>query len=92
MRFDDGLRHDFKSVVLLQQSKDLDTASTLALLQEEVAPGATTRAGRSSDWSSSAHFRVQPQQPLPFLPPPRQDKTQSAATQPDQAVAASPEG
>jgi len=80
MRFDDGLRHDFKSVVLLQQSKDLDTASTLALLQEEVAPGATTQAGCSGDWSSSVRFLVQPQQPLSLLPPPRQDKTQPAAT------------
>jgi len=70
----------------------LDTAATLALLQEEVVPGATTRAGRSGDWSSSAHFSVQPRQPLPLLPPSRQDKTQSATTQPNQAVAASPEG
>ena len=92
MHFVDGLRHDIKSVVLLQRPKDLDTAATLALLQEEVAPGATTRTGRFSDWSSSAHFLVQPRQPLPLLPPPRQDKTKLAATQPDQAIATSPEG
>ena len=49
MRFVDGLRHDIKSVVLLQRPKDLDTAATLALLQEEVAPGTTTRTGRSGD-------------------------------------------
>ena len=56
MRFVDGLQHDIKSVVLLQRPKDLDTAATLALLQEEVAGGATRHAGRSGDWSSSAHF------------------------------------
>ena len=49
MRFVDGLRHGIKSIVLLQQPKDLDTTATLALLQEEVAPGTTTRTGRSGD-------------------------------------------
>jgi hypothetical protein len=35
-RFVDGLKDDVKSVVLVQRPTDLDTAYTLALLQEEV--------------------------------------------------------
>jgi hypothetical protein len=36
-RFVDGLRHDIRMVVALQHPFDLDTAYTLALLQEEMA-------------------------------------------------------
>ncbi|MFS9531730.1 hypothetical protein Q6247_26580, partial [Klebsiella pneumoniae] len=36
-RFVDGFRDDIRAVVLLHRPVDLDTACTLALLQEEVA-------------------------------------------------------
>ena len=39
-RFVEGLRRDIRAVVLVQRPPDLDTASVLALLQEEVAEGA----------------------------------------------------
>jgi hypothetical protein len=95
MLFVDGLRHDIKSIVLVQRPKDLDTAATLALLQEEVAGGInSSRAGHSGDWTSVVRFLVQPRQPLLLPPPPplRQDKTQSASTSADLATPASSEG
>ncbi|RLM85825.1 uncharacterized protein C2845_PM04G10910 [Panicum miliaceum] len=42
-RFVDGLREDIRAVVLIQRPGDLDTACTLALLQEEVAEPARCR-------------------------------------------------
>jgi hypothetical protein len=36
MRFIDGLHSDIKSIILVQRPKDLDTATTLTLLQEKV--------------------------------------------------------
>lgn len=42
-RFVDGLREDIRAVVLIQRPGDLDTACTLALLQEEVAEPARRR-------------------------------------------------
>jgi hypothetical protein len=41
IRFIDGLRADIKAIVLVLRPKDLDTACTVAMLQEEacsVAP------------------------------------------------------
>ena len=38
-RFVEGLRPDIRAVVLVQRPPDLDTACSLALLQEEVADG-----------------------------------------------------
>jgi hypothetical protein len=38
MKFVDGLKSEFKSVVLMQRHATLDTAFVLARLQEEVAP------------------------------------------------------
>jgi hypothetical protein len=57
MRFIDGLRPDIKSVVLLQRPKTLDTAATLALLQEEVT-SPCGRIGPSGDWSTSSRPTV----------------------------------
>lgn len=92
MCFVDGLHHDIKYVVMLQRPKDLDTAATLALLQEEVAgTSSSSRAGRAGDWSLS-RVPVPPRSLLPLPLPPRQDKPQPAAQPPDQAVAATLEG
>lgn len=35
-RFIDGLKDDIRAVVIVHRPQDLDTASSLALLQEEV--------------------------------------------------------
>ncbi|CAN6234028.1 unnamed protein product [Urochloa humidicola] len=48
-RFVDGLKHEIKKVVLVHRPKDLDTASSLALLQEEVILGEPTKDWRKSD-------------------------------------------
>jgi hypothetical protein len=78
MRFIDGLRHDIKSVVLVQRPKDLDTAATLALLQEEVASASPSKPPQASDWHTG-RFAQANKGPLPLPLPSRQDKSLSAA-------------
>ena len=77
MRFIDGLRPDIKLVVLVQRPKDLDTAATLALLQEEVASASPSKPPRAGDWHTG-RFAQANKGPLPFPLPPRQDKALSA--------------
>ncbi|CAN6225874.1 unnamed protein product [Urochloa humidicola] len=48
-RFVDGLQPDIKKVVLVQRPKDLDTASSIAILQEEVLMGYPCKEIRKSD-------------------------------------------
>jgi len=48
-RFVDGLKLSIKAVVLLHRPKDLDTASSLAILQEEVLLGHPTFEPRRND-------------------------------------------
>lgn len=61
-QFVEGLRADIRSVVLVQRPPDLDTACSLALLQEEVADGETTHAPfsvhRRDGASSSARSSI----------------------------------
>lgn len=45
-RFIDGLRDDIRSVVLIHCPVNLDTASSLALLQEELSPDSSRRESR----------------------------------------------
>jgi hypothetical protein len=47
--FIEGLRSDIRSVVMFQRPVDLDTACSLALLQEEVAEGESISLPRQSD-------------------------------------------
>jgi hypothetical protein len=42
MRFLDGLRHDVKSMVMIQHPKDLDAAFVLAQMQEEIVEASRT--------------------------------------------------
>lgn len=65
-RFVEGLRPDIRAVVLVQRPPDLDTACSLALLQEEVA-------STYHDPARPAAYKpyVPPRQvPLPLPPPP----------------------
>ncbi|CAD6218216.1 unnamed protein product [Miscanthus lutarioriparius] len=79
MRFIDGLRADIKAIVLVLRPKDLDTACTVALLQEESA-STTARVPRMGDWSSSSKSSSIPRTALPLpLPPTRQDQNTSMA-------------
>lgn len=48
IRFVDGLIHEIKAVVLVHKTKDLNTASSLALLQE-VLLGQTNKEWRKND-------------------------------------------
>lgn len=48
-QFVDGLKSEIKSVVLVHRPKDLETASSLALLQEEVLLGQPSRDWRKND-------------------------------------------
>jgi hypothetical protein len=52
MRFINGLKPEIRSVVLMQRPKNLNTACTLALLQEEVAVLVAVRLPCLGDWSS----------------------------------------
>jgi hypothetical protein len=72
-RFVDSLKDDVKAIVLVQHPVDLDTAATLALLQEE-AELARYREFKRPDYS----FKYKPTSvatlfPLP-PPPPKMDK------------------
>jgi hypothetical protein len=67
-RFVDGLKDEIKSVILIQRPVDLDTACSLALLQEE-AETSWRREYRKPDFL----FKVKPSSvatPLPLPAPP----------------------
>ena len=76
MRFIDGLRADIKAIVLVLRPKDLDTACTVAFLQEEAGTTGFSRSPHSGDWSASPKVAPIPRTALPLPPPPthRQDK------------------
>jgi hypothetical protein len=68
-RFVDGLRTDIRAVVMLQRPLDLDSACSLALLQEEVALPSGRHEHRKEayqPWLKSATASARPMQ----LPPP----------------------
>lgn len=67
-QFVEGLRNDIKSVVLLHRPKDLDTAASLACLQEEILEmGRRREPGRPE---ASASLRNASRQGWPIPPPP----------------------
>jgi len=66
-RFVDGLREDIRSVIVVQRPQNLDTAYTLALLQEEVADPSKRKDGRR-DLASYPRPAFRNAYPLP--PPP----------------------
>jgi hypothetical protein len=71
MRFIDGLHSDIKSIILVQRPKDLDTATTLTLLQEEVGVVSPAKQQHSGDWFSSTQLAPIVKEPLPLPPPQR---------------------
>jgi hypothetical protein len=54
-RFVEGLHADIRAVVMVQRPTDLDTACSLALLQEEVAEGESLSPPRQVE---QRYFRV----------------------------------
>jgi hypothetical protein len=67
-RFIDGLKDDVKSVVLVQRSVDLDTACSLALLQEE--EGVAHHRDIIKPDSPFRQMQYTSYTPLPLPPPP----------------------
>lgn len=76
-RFIDGLRDDIRSIVLVHRPASLDSACSLALLQEEVGDSARRRDFRRPDTGFPS--RTPPRGPLPLPPPPRPDNSPVAA-------------
>jgi len=80
IRFVDGLRSDIRASVLVQRPSTLDSACSLALLQEEVCDSSCRRGFKWSDSSSS--FKPQLRGALPLPAPPR-DRPSPALTKDD---------
>jgi len=76
MKFIDGLRSDIRSTVFLQHPKDLDTACSLASLQEEVMDFSRIKDVKKTGYSPSSPSVVRGSLPLP--PPPLYDKPKNA--------------
>jgi len=55
-RFVDGLKNEIKAVVLVHRPKDLDTASSLAILQEEVLLGYSSKEVKRQEVSNPVKF------------------------------------
>lgn len=77
MRFIDGLRDDIKSIVLVQRLSDLDTACTLARLQEEVGDFRRREYCKPDAYSSS---KPATKGPLPLPVPPHAPRSGVATT------------
>ncbi len=84
-RFADGLREDVRAVVMLQQPPDLDTACSLALLQEVSEPLKRKEFRRvdSNPWN-----KPPPKNPLPLPLPPATDKSTPGITTEDRRLGA----
>lgn len=68
-RFVDGLRDDIRATILVQRPLDLDTACTLALLQEEaVEPGHRRDFHKTDGFSFPKHSSTKGALPLPQPP------------------------
>ncbi|CAN6291984.1 unnamed protein product [Urochloa humidicola] len=86
-RFVDGLRDDIRAVVMIQRPSELDSACSLALLQEEVTDPHRHRDTRRLDGVFST--KPPPRIAVPLPAPPRIDKPVSApATSPKSAKSA----
>jgi hypothetical protein len=67
-QFVDGLRSDIRVVVMVQQPKDLDSAVSLAMLQEEAIE--LTREATRAGGGHATFPRVIPRTAMPLPPPP----------------------
>jgi hypothetical protein len=68
-QFVDGLRDDIRAIILVQRPKDLDSACTLALLQEEAfEPGRRREARRSEGYQFTRAPAPRGAPPLPSPP------------------------
>lgn len=59
----DGLKHDIKTVIMMQRPPNLDTACTLALVQEEALESTRRRRVEPiSNWMAWPHTAAAPKQ------------------------------
>jgi hypothetical protein len=80
MRFVDGLQDDIKSMVVIQWPSTLDSACSLALVQEEAMELGRKREFKRYDSSSN---RAIPQTAFPLPPPHKHDKPSGVTTADD---------
>jgi hypothetical protein len=69
-RFVDGLRTDIRAVVMLQRPLDLDSACSLALLQEEVVLPSGRQEYRKEAYQPWLKSATSSARPMPLPPPP----------------------
>jgi len=74
MKFIDGLRPDLWAIVLLQRPKDLDTACSLAALQEEVDDRTRPKEVKKSSFTPYPVSAAKGAHPLPSPPLPDKRK------------------
>lgn len=77
-RFIDGLFPDIRAVILIQRPTSLDTAYSLALLQEEAADPNRRKEFRRADYSATLRWSQKGAQAAP--PPANTDKIPAGAT------------
>lgn len=85
MRFVDGLREDIRATVILHRPSTLDSACSLALLQEEVASHPRRPEFRRPN--VGLHTKPPHRGPLPLPPPPQADKLQASNSADDKRSA-----
>lgn len=90
MRFVDGLKDEIRNVVHMQRPQTFDTASVLALLQEELQDPNRKKEPRRLD--SYSFGKPISKGPLPLPPPPRLDKANHAPAEPSPAEERRPRG
>lgn len=76
IRFIDGLKDDIQSVVMVQRPPDLDTACSLAMVQEEAAASSKRKEFRLRNQSFN---RTVPKPSFPLPVPPKIDKAKTEA-------------
>jgi hypothetical protein len=79
-RFVDGLKDEIKTVVIIQRPPDLDTACSLAMLQEDVLQHTRHREIKRSDFSNFSRTQTK-STPMPLPLPPFPVTRVSGATE-----------
>jgi hypothetical protein len=77
--FADGLKDNIKSIVLVQRPIDLDSAYTLALLQEEAESGCRKEFRKAEFMHKPKPLPQEVALPLQLPPPPKADKAASTS-------------
>jgi hypothetical protein len=87
-RFIDGLKSDIRAAVLLHRPKDLDTASSLAILQEDVLFGAYVKEYKRLDAYNSSRSLYKHSSGSPTTSPIVETKSSTPTAPADEKLAA----